>query len=316
MADRFEQLKLKYQSVLNFIQSNGIQLQNVNMEGDKLFIRATAPSADLKNRVWDQIKLVDPNFSDLTADIQAPAAAAAAAGGASSTPAARTYTVQAGDSLSKISKQFYGDANKYMKIFEANKDKLADPDKIKAGQELDPIIPALRSANCSCTTVFEFNFEGEPAMTWTDQIGNLLKQYTSGGAAAAPAPDVHAHFDQVAEAAPSSALAEGLSAAFKSDQTPAFGQMLSTMFNSSSGEQKAGIINQIMSSVPPGTLTSLLSGAGLASILGGGAGTPRSRPNRLRKFRPKLFSNSRHKHTTRILRSSIASARSTPSTPL
>jgi nucleoid-associated protein YgaU len=140
MADRLEQLKLKYQSVLNFIQSNGVQLQNVNMEGDKLFIRATAPSADLKNRVWGQIKLVDPNFSDLTADIQAPAAAAAAAaGGASSTPAARTYTVQAGDSLSKISKQFYGDANKYMKIFEANKDKLADPDKIKAGQEL--VIP-------------------------------------------------------------------------------------------------------------------------------------------------------------------------------
>lgn len=138
MADRLEQLKLKYQSVLNFIQSNGIQLQNVNMEGDKLFIRATAPSADLKNRVWDQIKLVDPNFSDLTADIQAPAAAAAA-GGASSAPAARTYTVQAGDSLSKISKQFYGDASKYMKIFEANKDKLADPDKIKPGEEL--VIP-------------------------------------------------------------------------------------------------------------------------------------------------------------------------------
>jgi nucleoid-associated protein YgaU len=139
MADRFEQLKAKYQSVLNFIQSNGFQLQNVNMEGDKLLIRAAAPSADAKNRVWDQIKLVDPNFSDLIADIQAPAAAAAAAGGAPSTPAARTYTVQAGDSLSKISKQFYGDANKYMKIFEANKDKLSDPDKVRAGQEL--VIP-------------------------------------------------------------------------------------------------------------------------------------------------------------------------------
>jgi len=139
MADRFEQLKMKYQSVLNFIQSNNIQLQNLNMEGDKLLIRAIAPSADAKNRVWDQIKLVDPNFSDLIADIQAPAAAAAAAGGAPSTPASRTYTVQAGDSLSKISKQFYGDANKYMKIFEANKEKLADPDKIKPGQEL--VIP-------------------------------------------------------------------------------------------------------------------------------------------------------------------------------
>jgi len=140
MADRLEQLKGKYQSVLNFIQSQqGAQLQNVNMEGDKLFIRASAPSQDVKNKIWDQIKLVDPNYSDLTADIEAPAAAAAAAAAASSTPAARTYTVQPGDSLSKISKQFYGDANKYMKIFEANKDKLSDPDKVRAGMDL--VIP-------------------------------------------------------------------------------------------------------------------------------------------------------------------------------
>jgi nucleoid-associated protein YgaU len=139
MADRFEQLKAKYQSVLNFIQSQGVQLQNVNLEGDKLLIRATAPSADLKNKVWDQIKLVDPSYSDLIADIQAPAAAAAAAAGGAPTPAARTYTVQPGDSLSKISKEFYGDANKYMKIFDANKDKLTDPDKVKVGTSL--IIP-------------------------------------------------------------------------------------------------------------------------------------------------------------------------------
>jgi len=139
VADRFGQLKMKYQSVLNFIQSQGVQLQNLNMEGDKLLIRASAPSAELKNRVWDQIKLVDPSYADLIADIQAPAAAAAAAAAASSTPAtpaARTYTVQPGDSLSKISKQFYGDATQYMKIFEANKDKLSDPDKIKAGMNL------------------------------------------------------------------------------------------------------------------------------------------------------------------------------------
>jgi len=136
MADRFEQLKGKYQSVLNFMQSQGVQLQNLNIEGDKLFIRASAPSADMKNRVWDQIKLVDPTFADLTADIQAPAAtaAAAAAGGGGST--VRTYTVQPGDSLSKISKQFYGDANKYLSIFEANKDKMSDPDKVKVGTEL------------------------------------------------------------------------------------------------------------------------------------------------------------------------------------
>jgi nucleoid-associated protein YgaU len=139
MADKFEQIKVKYQSVLNFIQSNGVQLQNLNMEGDKLLIRASAPSADLKNRVWDQIKLVDPSFSDLIADIQSPAAAAAAAGGPPSTVEARTYTVQPGDNLSKISKQFNGDANKYMKIFEANKDKMSDPDKVRVGTEL--VIP-------------------------------------------------------------------------------------------------------------------------------------------------------------------------------
>ena len=51
-------------------------------------------------------------------------------------------------------------------------------------------------------------------MSWMDKVGGLLKQYTSGsGAAAAPAPDVHAHFDQVAEAAPTSTIAEGLAAA-------------------------------------------------------------------------------------------------------
>jgi nucleoid-associated protein YgaU len=141
MADaRFEQLKAKYQSVLNFMQTQNVRLENLNMADNKLYIRAEAPSQDLKNRVWDQIKLVDPTFSDLTADIDAPAAAAAAAasaGGPSS--ATRTYMVQPGDSLSKISRQFYGDANKYMKIFEANKDKLADPDKVRAGMEL--VIP-------------------------------------------------------------------------------------------------------------------------------------------------------------------------------
>jgi len=90
MADKFEQLEAKYQSVLNFIQEQNVQLQNVNMEVDKLLISELAPSQDVKNRVWDQIKLVDPNFSDLTADIQAPAAAAAAAQGGSKAALAHT----------------------------------------------------------------------------------------------------------------------------------------------------------------------------------------------------------------------------------
>ena len=139
---RFEQLKLKYQSVMNAIAQQKVRLQNVNMEGDKLFIRAEAPSQEAKNKVWDQIKLVDPNYSDLMADItvnasQSQTQTAGASVGASTS--ARTYTVVAGDSLSKISKQFYGDANQYMKIFEANRDKLSDPNKIQPGQQL--VIP-------------------------------------------------------------------------------------------------------------------------------------------------------------------------------
>ena len=140
MADKFQELQAKYQSVLNFIkQQPNTQLQNVNMEGDKLFIRAAAPSQDVKNKIWDQIKLVDPSFSDLTADIEAPeaAAAAAAGGGSAATSVPRTYTVQAGDNLSKISKHFYGDPNQYMMIVNANKETLPDPDKIKPGMELN-----------------------------------------------------------------------------------------------------------------------------------------------------------------------------------
>ena len=53
-----------------------------------------------------------------------------------SEPEGKYYTVASGDTLSKISKQFYGDANQYMKIFDANKPMLKDPDKIYPGQVL------------------------------------------------------------------------------------------------------------------------------------------------------------------------------------
>jgi hypothetical protein len=107
-------------------------------------------------------------------------------------------------------------------------------------------------------------------MAWTDEVGNLLKQYTSGGAVAQPAPDVHAHFDQVTQAAPASVIAEGLAAAFNSNQTPAFGQMLSTMFNNSTAEQKSGMLNQLLASVNPAVVTQLLSAAGLSGLVGAG----------------------------------------------
>lgn len=135
---QFDQLKMKYQSVLNEVERQQVQLHNLHVQDNKLFIKGTAPSDDAKNRVWEQIKLVDPNWqNDLTADFsvdQSRAMAAAAGGGQGQST--QTYTVKAGDNLSKISKQFYGDPNEYMRIFYANRDKLNDPDKIQVGQQL------------------------------------------------------------------------------------------------------------------------------------------------------------------------------------
>jgi nucleoid-associated protein YgaU len=137
---RFDTLKQKYQSVLNMADQQQIQFHNLHVQDDKLYIRATAPSEDAKNKFWDQIKLVNPNADDITADIgvdESRAQAATVGGGSQN---AQTYTVKSGDTLSKISKQFYGDANEYMQIFYANRDQLKDPDKIQIGQELK--IPA------------------------------------------------------------------------------------------------------------------------------------------------------------------------------
>ncbi len=126
MAD-FEQLKAKYQSVIDVAKAQGVSLKNVNIEGDKLLIRGAAPNQDIKNAVWEQIKKVDAKYADLTADISID----------SSLPVpTRIHEVASGETLSKIAKQYYGDANKYMKIFDANKDQLKDPDKIRVGQKL------------------------------------------------------------------------------------------------------------------------------------------------------------------------------------
>jgi len=129
MAD-LEQLKVKYGSVLNSINQLGVRLTHVHIQDNKLYVEGACGSEAIKNKIWDQVKLVDPSFSDLTLNLSIDPSLA---------PKQQTYTVAAGDSLSKIAKQFYGNANEYMKIFEANKDKLSDPNAIKVGQQL--VIP-------------------------------------------------------------------------------------------------------------------------------------------------------------------------------
>jgi nucleoid-associated protein YgaU len=127
MAD-LNQLKQKYAPVIDTIQSfnaEGANVSDVSLDGDKLLLKASVPSPVVANRVWDAIKKVDPTYSDLHHEI-------------ATTGSTQSYTIQSGDNLSKISKKFYGDANKYEKIAQANS--IADANKIRAGQTIT--IPA------------------------------------------------------------------------------------------------------------------------------------------------------------------------------
>lgn len=120
-------LQEKYQSLIDLANQSGISGLSVT-EGDGFIsIAGSAPSAETKQALWDEYNRIDPDYrsGDLVLNVTAPEAAE------------NTYTVQSGDNLSKIGKQYGVSWNA---IFEANRDKLSDPDKIQPGQELT--IPA------------------------------------------------------------------------------------------------------------------------------------------------------------------------------
>jgi LysM repeat protein len=101
-------------------------------QNGKLHFVGSVKTEEQKNEIWNAIKTIPDWKDEIVADIKvtgggAPAAAATAG---------KTYTVKAGDTLSKIAKEHLGDANAYMKIFDANRDKLSNPDLIKPGQVL------------------------------------------------------------------------------------------------------------------------------------------------------------------------------------
>jgi len=98
----------------------------------KLHFVGSVKTEQEKNEIWQAIKTIPSWQNDVVADIKVtggPAAAPAA-------QSAKTYTVKSGDTLSAIAKSELGNAHDYMKIFEANRDQLSDPDKIKPGQVL------------------------------------------------------------------------------------------------------------------------------------------------------------------------------------
>ncbi len=129
MAD-FQALQQKYAPVVDTVKEfepYGAKFVGSELVGEQYHLVAQVPSQVVLNRVWDAIKKVDPQFADLKHEITNT-------GGQE-----QKYTAQAGDNLSKISKLFYGDANKYMKIAEASG--MSDPNKLHPGDTLT--IPVL-----------------------------------------------------------------------------------------------------------------------------------------------------------------------------
>ncbi len=113
----------KYQSLIDLANNVGVSDLNINEGEDVLHITGTAPSADAKQQLWDEYGRIDPDYraGDLVLNIDAPET--------SST----TYTIQSGDTLSKIGSN-YGVS--WQSIYEANRDVIDDPDKIYPGQEI------------------------------------------------------------------------------------------------------------------------------------------------------------------------------------
>jgi nucleoid-associated protein YgaU len=113
--------------------------KDVRMQGSaderdgKLYFHGTVVTEVEVNKIWDAIKTVPDWRNDIVGDIKATGAPAAVP---TSGTSESTYTVKAGDTLSKIAKEKLGDANAYMEIFNANKGLLTDPNKIKPGQVL------------------------------------------------------------------------------------------------------------------------------------------------------------------------------------
>ncbi len=114
----------KYQSLIDMANNLNVSEMNVNEGDGVLHIDRAAANAEVKQQLWEEYANIDPDFrsGDLVLNISAP-----------EVDSSTTYTVQSGDSLSKIGSK-YGVS--WKAIFEANRDKLDNPDMIHPGQEL------------------------------------------------------------------------------------------------------------------------------------------------------------------------------------
>src|SRR5262245_18965586 len=96
-------------------------------------------------------------------------------------------------------------------------------------------------------------------MDLINSLSSILKQ-SSENDSSQPMPDLDRHFDTVAQSVHPDTLAEGISAAFRSDQTPDFGQMLGSLFNHADPELKAGMLSQLLGAAGPELISRVLGG--------------------------------------------------------
>lgn len=118
-------LKEKYQSALDLAGKLGFSGLEVKEEGGKLRIKGSAPYAFDKDLFWDKLKTVATWQTEVEVNVSVQ-----------KTDVYGYYTIQAGDTLSKLAKAHLGDPKRYMEIFNLNKDVLKNPDLIKVGQKI------------------------------------------------------------------------------------------------------------------------------------------------------------------------------------
>ena len=119
-------LQEKYQTLLDVANQNGTTFE-LSEGDDVLHITGTAPDEAAKTQLWDEYNRIDPDFKAGDLILNITTAGAAAGGGE------HTYTVESGDSLSKIAGKY---GIQWKAIWDHNRDILHDPDKIFPGQEL------------------------------------------------------------------------------------------------------------------------------------------------------------------------------------
>ncbi len=102
-------------------------------------------------------------------------------------------------------------------------------------------------------------------MSWMDQISNVLQNYSQGGGDTPDQGEVERHFNQVAQAAPQADLASSIAAMFRGNETPPFPQQISQLFTNSSPDQRANLLNTLLSSgAGAGILAQLAKSAGIS----------------------------------------------------